>query len=56
VNQLQADKLIKSADVAATRSDIPALREAVLELQKLVPPDQLAAAREQAMQSGLKRV
>jgi hypothetical protein len=55
VNQVQAEKWIKSADAASTRKDLPALRTAVFELQKLWPPDQLEAAREQAMQSGLKR-
>jgi molecular chaperone DnaK len=55
VNQSQADKWIKSADAASDKKDLPALRSAVVELQKLWPPDQLEAAREQAMQSGLKR-
>jgi molecular chaperone DnaK len=55
VNQVQAEKWIKCADVASDRNDLPALRSAVIELQKLWPPDQLAAAQEQAMQSGLKR-
>ncbi|HWE94928.1 MAG TPA: Hsp70 family protein [Tepidisphaeraceae bacterium] len=55
VNQLQADKWIKSADAAAARNDLSGLRSAVMELEKLWPPDQLEAAKEQAMQSGLKR-
>jgi molecular chaperone DnaK len=54
VNQNQAGKWLKTADDAAARSDFPALRSALCELDKLCPPDQLETAKEQAMQSGLK--
>ena len=55
LNQAQAEKWIRSAEESSSRNDLPGLRSAVIELHKLMPPDQLAVAQEQAMQSGLKR-
>jgi hypothetical protein len=55
VNQVQADNLIKSADAALERKDLPGLRTTVIDLQKLLPADELEKAQEQAMQPGVKR-
>jgi hypothetical protein len=55
LNQAQAEKWIRTAEAASARGDLSELRSSVLELQKLSPPDELDAAREQAMQPGLKR-
>ena len=51
----EARKWIKKAEEASARDNFPALREAIEQLWVLQPPDQLEAAREQAMRSGLKR-
>ncbi len=54
LNQAEAEQWMRKAQAARERQDMPALREAVTHMWKLQPPDQAEAAREQAMQSGLK--
>jgi molecular chaperone DnaK len=54
VNRTQAAALLKEAAVAQAQQNLPALRNAIVQLWRLQPPDQADAAREQQMQSGLK--
>jgi molecular chaperone DnaK len=54
VNAEEAGVWMRKAEGARERQDLPALREAVNRLWMLQPPDTVEAAKEQAMQSGLK--
>jgi molecular chaperone DnaK len=54
VNAEEAGAWMRKAEGARERQDLPALREAVNRLWMLQPPDTVEAAKEQAMQSGLK--
>ena len=53
-NSQEARTLLTQAEAAHARNDFPALRDAVNQLWNLQPPDQVQAAKDQAMRSGLK--
>jgi len=54
LNRERAAALIQEAADANTRGDLPALRSACNRAWALQPPDQLAAANEQAAETGLR--
>jgi hypothetical protein len=54
LNQTQATHWMEKAQSAHEKNDFPSLRTAIQEIWKLVPPDQVETAKEQAMNSGLK--
>ncbi|HVT81111.1 MAG TPA: Hsp70 family protein [Phycisphaerae bacterium] len=54
LNQSEARVWLQKAEAAAQRDDFPGLRDAIRKLWALQPPDQVEAAKEQAMRSGLK--
>ena len=49
-----ATTLLKSAQEAQQQKDFVGLRESVMRLWQLLPPDEVQAAKEQGMRSGLK--
>ncbi len=54
LNQAESATWLAKADEAASRNDLDSLRTAVRRLWELMPPDRVEAAKDQAMQSGLK--
>jgi molecular chaperone DnaK len=56
LNKAQADIWLAKGQKAAAEQNFPAMREAAIAIDRLLTPDQVEIAKEQAVQSGLRSV
>jgi len=55
-NRAEADVWLKAAEEAERSQHLPALRDAVIKVWEMQPPDQVELSKQQAAQSGLRPV